>query len=109
MHISVLSLEDGKLDIVRAARKIATEVRAETLAVADISEGVVSRFLSTNRGMPDPDILIRIGQVDSNLGFLPWQSRLTEMHSIRNLRGVKFDEVYRVFMNFSKCEQRFGK
>ncbi|KAG1699636.1 Dehydrodolichyl diphosphate synthase complex subunit Nus1 [Nymphon striatum] len=30
-------------------------------------------------GFPDPDLLIRCGKIETLLGFLPWQIRLTEM------------------------------
>lgn len=35
-------------------------------------------FLGTN-GFPDPDLILKFGPVDSILGFLPWQIRLTEI------------------------------
>jgi dehydrodolichyl diphosphate syntase complex subunit NUS1 len=30
-------------------------------------------------GFPDPDMVLKFGTVDSVLGFLPWQIRLSEI------------------------------
>lgn len=38
----------------------------------------VSYFTGT-KGMPDPDLVMKFGTVDSTLGFLPWHIRLTEI------------------------------
>jgi dehydrodolichyl diphosphate syntase complex subunit NUS1 len=109
VHLSLLSLDDGKGDIVRAARRIAERVRTNDLDPADVDESVVGGSLSTNAGMPDPDLLVRVGPVESNLGFLPWQIRLTEIHSLETHLGVQFADLLKILKDYSKCEQRFGK
>jgi dehydrodolichyl diphosphate syntase complex subunit NUS1 len=35
--------------------------------------------LLRSNGFPDPDLVLKFGPVDSTLGFLPWQIRLTEI------------------------------
>ena len=36
-------------------------------------------LFSESWGMPDPDLVIKFGTVDSLQGFMPWQIRLTEI------------------------------
>ena len=36
-------------------------------------------FFSDQTCCPDPDLIIKFGQVDSLLGFMPWQIRLSEI------------------------------
>ena len=35
--------------------------------------------VAEKQGYPDPDLVLRFGRVDSLLGYLPWQTRLTEI------------------------------
>lgn len=34
--------------------------------------------LPDSRKIPDPELVLKFGPVDSTLGFLPWHIRLTE-------------------------------
>lgn len=36
------------------------------------------RFVSEKKNIPDPELVVKFGPVDSTLGFLPWHIRLTE-------------------------------
>ena len=75
----------------------------------DIDESSVSSALGANRGLPDPEVLVRVGPSHTNMGFLPWQIRLTEIHQLDGLRGVRWEDFFGVLRRYSKCEQRFGK
>lgn len=33
---------------------------------------------SESKNIPDPELVVKFGPVDSTLGFLPWHIRLTE-------------------------------
>jgi undecaprenyl pyrophosphate synthase len=77
--------------------------------IDSIDEDLISATLQTNRGLPDPTILIRIGLSSSNLGFLPWQTRLTEIYDWPSLMTFTFQNFFRILQKFSKCEQRFGR
>jgi len=35
--------------------------------------------VSAKYGFPDPDLVLKFGQVESLVGFLPWQLRVTEI------------------------------
>ncbi len=108
-NVSLLSVEDGRGDIVRAARKLAGRVSRGELAAEEIDQVAVERHLEANEGMPDPDVLVRIGPAESNMGFLPWQIRLTEIHQMESLEDVRWSDLFTVLIKFSRCEQRFGK
>ena len=60
----MLSLEDGKGDLVRTARSLAASVASGQLEAGAIDEGLVSMSLETNRDLPDPDLLIRQEMID---------------------------------------------
>lgn len=45
----------------------------------DLDKSVVLRvFVSESKNIPDPELVVKFGPVDSTLGFLPWHIRLTE-------------------------------
>lgn len=109
IQIALLDQSDGRSDIVRTAQMLAERCARGDLAVQDINEDLVSSSLHTNHGLPDPDLLIRFGTLQSNMGFLPWQTRLTEMHSITSHHGIQQSDLIQVLKKYSKCEQRFGE
>ena len=109
VHVSLLSREDGRPDIVRAAVDLARRVATRDLAPAAIDEDLVTANLRANRGMPDPDLLVRFGAATSNMGFLPWQTRLTEMHRIESHLYLGWSDLRAVLEKYSNCGQRFGK
>ncbi|XP_058163311.1 dehydrodolichyl diphosphate synthase complex subunit NUS1 isoform X2 [Dasypus novemcinctus] len=78
--VMVLSPEDGKADIVRAARDFCQLVAQQQKRSTDLDVDMLNSLLSS-RGFPDPDLVLKFGPVDSTLGFLPWHIRLTEIVS----------------------------
>lgn len=109
VHISLLSAEDGRPDIVHTAVTLAKRVRSHALSPAHIDEDLITASLTANRGMPDPDLSVQFGPAKSNMGFLPWQTRLTEMHRIESHLYLGWPDLLGVLQDYSKCGQRFGK
>ena len=107
--VSLLSAEDGKGDVSGAAASIAADVRSGALDDADIDVQLVGSRLRTNRGMPDPDMMVRFGRASSNMGFLPWQVRLTEIHDHPSHRHCGKRDFDSLLLKYSNCQQRFGK
>ena len=69
----IMALSYGsRIEIVEAARSIATKVKEGKLDPADINERVVSENLWT-RNFPDPDVLIRTSGEMRVSNFLLWQ------------------------------------
>jgi len=115
VSISLLSREDGKQDIVNAAKSFGRQVKQGSLKAQDISLECLGSRLRTNAGLgkneslADPCVLVRLGDLASNMDFPPWQLRLTEMFSIPRLRDVTPDKLTRVLRQYGRCEQRLGK
>jgi len=40
---------------------------------------VFAIVISEKYGFPDPDLVLKFGHVESLLGYLPWQLRVTEI------------------------------
>lgn len=110
LNLSLLSQHDGKEDIVRCARLLSDKiVRGNALRVQEINEDCVDEHLSCNRNLPDPSLVVRLGMIDSNADFLPWQLRLSEIHSIDCTVALSPHQFTDVIRKYSKCDQRFGK
>ncbi|XP_023344804.1 dehydrodolichyl diphosphate synthase complex subunit NUS1 [Eurytemora carolleeae] len=109
INISLLCRQDGKPDISRCAGRLSEMVLRKELQVCDITEDLVSSNLQSNPLLPDPSLVVRLGILQSNAEFLPWQIRLSEIHSIESCIGLSIHQFTDVIRRFSKCEQRFGK
>ena len=62
----------GRDEIVKAVKKIATDIKENKIDIEDISEKMISNNLYT-KGEPDPDLLIRTSGELRLSNFLPWQ------------------------------------
>jgi len=107
--VSLLSSEDGKHDIVMTAKDIARKVHDREMVLSEINENLLGDNLRTNKNLPDPCLLVRLGRTASNADFLPWQIRLTEIHSIPSHHQVTSSQLLEVLQKFGSCSQRFGK
>ncbi|KAF7254286.1 Dehydrodolichyl diphosphate synthase complex subunit NUS1 [Varanus komodoensis] len=107
--LNVLSSEDGKTDIVRAAQKFCHLVAQKEKKCTDLDMNVLEDLLTSTNGFPDPDLILKFGPVDSVLGFLPWQIRLTEIVSLPSHVNVSYEEFFSALCHYSDCEQRVGK
>uniref|UniRef100_A0A8D0C8X2 ditrans,polycis-polyprenyl diphosphate synthase [(2E,6E)-farnesyldiphosphate specific] n=1 Tax=Salvator merianae TaxID=96440 RepID=A0A8D0C8X2_SALMN len=107
--LNVLSSEDGKTDIVKAAQKFCHLVAQKQKKCTDMDLNVLENLLSSTNGFPDPDLILKFGPVDSVLGFLPWQIRLTEIVSLPSHVNVSYEEFFSALRHYADCEQRVGK
>jgi undecaprenyl diphosphate synthase len=64
-------------EIARAARRIAEDVKAGTIAPSDITQDLFGSYLDT-AGLPDPDLLIRTSGELRLSNFLLWQLAYAE-------------------------------
>ena len=62
----------GRMEIIKAIKEIAEDVKANKLNIENIDENIVSSKLYTS-GEPDPDLLIRTSGEKRLSNFLPWQ------------------------------------
>ena len=109
VSISLLSKADGKEDLVGVARTLGREILNKTVSSDSIDLDQVGSRLRTNQDIPDPCILVRLGSLASNLDFLPWQTRLTEMYSLPSVRNITPCSYNTIIRQFARCQQRLGK
>uniref|UniRef100_A0A1A7Z6B1 ditrans,polycis-polyprenyl diphosphate synthase [(2E,6E)-farnesyldiphosphate specific] n=1 Tax=Iconisemion striatum TaxID=60296 RepID=A0A1A7Z6B1_9TELE len=107
--LKVLSPEDGKHSIVQAARKLCHSVENKEKSSKDISVSMLDDLLRESKNIPDPELVVKFGPVNSTLGFLPWHIRLTEFISLPSHRNVSYKDFLGVLQRYSSCQQRLGQ
>lgn len=95
-------------EIVRAARKLASEVQAGRLAAEDISADLIAASIDT-AGIPDPELIIRTSGELRLSNFLLWQAAYSELVFLPcywpDFDDVQFAEAIRLF---GDRDRRFG-
>jgi undecaprenyl diphosphate synthase len=106
----VLALNYGGRDeIVRAARRIAEQVKSGVLDPAGVTEKVIESALDTT-GMPDPDLLIRTSGEFRLSNFLLWQLAYTELW-VTDVMWPDFtvSDFHDALESYGSRERRYGK
>ncbi|MDR2813596.1 MAG: isoprenyl transferase [Prevotellaceae bacterium] len=106
----VLALSySGRWDIVAAARQMCRDVEQGRLKAADVSEALLSSYLST-ASIPDPDFFIRTGGDLRVSNFLLWQIAYSELYFTPVL-WPDFNKQHfaEAIKEFQKRERRFGR
>ena len=98
----------GRDEIVKAVKRISTEVKENKLDIDDINEETFSKFLYT-AGQPDPDLLIRTSKELRTSNFLPWQLVYTEFY-FPDKHWPEFGEedLLEAIRVYQKRNRRFG-
>lgn len=109
IDIYLLSLEDGRRSLVQTTQSICERVAKKQFRISDITPHSVDTLLQDLCYCPDPDLIIKFGQVDSLLGFMPWQTRLSEIMSLPSHIGLDYKTFKSVFIKYGATEQRCGK
>ena len=106
----VLALSySSKWEISHAIKNIIDDVQNNKLLCRDVSEELISDYLST-KGIPDPDLLIRTGGEQRISNFLLWQLAYAELYFTDTYWPDFNDEhLYKAIYDFQKRERRFGK
>ena len=98
----------GRNEIVRASKKIATQIKAGRLQPEEITEELFSDYLYT-QGMPEPDLLIRTSGEMRISNFLLWQIAYAEIFVTQTLwPDFRREELIRILHDYQKRERRFG-
>ena len=105
----IMALSYGsRIEIVEAARSIATKVKEGKLDPADINERVVSENLWT-RHFPDPDVLIRTSGEMRVSNFLLWQISYAELVITPTLwPDFRKAQFYSALEDYARRHRRFG-
>ncbi|XP_055539672.1 dehydrodolichyl diphosphate synthase complex subunit Nus1 [Wyeomyia smithii] len=111
--VNFFSHEDGRKQLVTAARSISTELRNGTLSKpSEITVELVDQTMQNLvHQVPDPELAVYFGTVCCTYGMLPWQIRLTEFVSLQapSLAELGVEHFINSLYKYAKCEQRFGK
>ncbi len=99
----------SRAEMVRAARRIAEEVRAGTLSPEQVDETAFAERLYTS-DCPDPDLLIRTSGEQRISNFLLWQLAYTEIF-ISPVLWPDFGRtnLYEAIIDFQNRDRRFGR
>jgi len=98
----------GRWDITEAIRSIVTDVQSGALSPAQVSDQLVSSYLST-KNVPDPDLLIRTSGEFRISNFLLWQLAYSEIY-ISKACWPEFrrGDLYEAIAEYQQRERRFG-
>jgi undecaprenyl diphosphate synthase len=99
----------SRWEITKAVKNIVDDVQNGKLAPDDISDTLITRYLTT-ADIPDPDLMIRTGGEIRISNFLLWQLAYTELYFTPTY-WPEFDQeaFYEVIYKFQQRERRFGK
>ena len=98
----------GQWDITQAAKKLAYQVQAGTLAPEDITPELIDRNVSIS-DLPRPDLCIRTGGDARISNFMLWHFAYSELY-FTNTLWPDFGEFEfsRALADYSQRERRFG-
>ena len=109
MTMVVAMSYSSKLELTRATRLIAEEVKAGKLNVDDITEQTINDHLWTAQ-MSDPELLIRTGGELRISNYLLWQCAYSEFYFC-DTYWPDFDEaaLHQAIVDYQSRQRRFGK
>ena len=99
----------ARWEIIQATRNIALAVQQGKMLLEDISEELISTYMTTAQ-MPDPDLLIRTSGELRSSNFLLWQLAYAELY-FTDCLWPEFteEEFYCAIVDYQRRERRFGK
>ena len=106
----VLALSySSKWEITNAVKQIAEQVASHKLAINDITDQTIDKYLETCF-MPDPDLLIRTGGELRLSNYLLWQCAYSELYFCDTFwPDFKEEEFCKAIYDYQQRERRFGK
>jgi len=105
-----LALSYGsRMELVRAVRKLAGKCVSGDLALEDLSEEMLGRYLYT-AGQPDPDLYIRTGGEKRLSNFLLWQASYAELY-FTDIKWPDFrrEQFLEAVADYGRRQRRFGQ
>ena len=99
----------ARWEITEAVKRLAKEAIDKKINPDDITESVVSSYLTT-QGIPDPDLLIRTGGEQRISNLLLWQLSYAEFYFTNKYwPDFREEELYEAILYYQQRERRFGK
>lgn len=109
VNVYLLSHEDGKQQIVKAAKILCKDARWKPEILEDFYAHQFEHYIKSSLDVPDPELLVLFGKTSALIGYLPWHIRLSEIMFQTTHHNFSFDEFQSLLCQYNKCEQRFGK
>ena len=99
----------GRWELLNAVKSIAFEVKQGKLAVEEINQGILQKYLCTS-DFPDPELMIRTSGEYRISNFLLYQLAYAELY-FTDVRWPEFRKknLYEAILNYQARERRFGK
>lgn len=99
----------GRWELLNAVKSIANEVKANRLAIEEIDQSVLQRYLATS-DLPDPELMIRTSGEYRISNFLLYQLAYAELY-FTQVRWPDFrkENLYEAILDYQNRERRFGK
>lgn len=98
----------GRDELLKAIKKIASQVKENKIEIEDITEQLVSDNLYT-KGDPEPDLIIRTSGEKRLSGFLTWQSVYSEILVIhKNWPEFEEKDLEDAIIEYQKRTRKFG-
>lgn len=99
----------SKWEITEAARKIAKQVKENTLQLDEINDAVFKANLAT-AAFPDPELMIRTSGEHRISNFLLYQLAYAELYFTHtHWPDFRKENLYEAILNYQNRERRFGK
>src|SRR5215218_2654916 len=99
----------GRWELLNAVKNIAHEVQKGTLAVEEIDQSTLEKYLSTSE-FPDPELMIRTSGEYRISNFLLYQLAYAELYFTK-VRWPEFRKknLYEAILDYQSRERRFGR
>lgn len=99
----------GRWELLNAVKNIAYEVKQNRIAVEEIDQSTLQRYLCTSE-FPDPELMIRTSGEFRISNFLLYQLAYAELY-FTNVRWPDFrkNNLYEAILDYQGRERRFGK
>jgi undecaprenyl diphosphate synthase len=99
----------GRWELLNAVKSIAYEVKSGRLAVEEIDQDTLQKFLTTSE-FPDPELMIRTSGEYRISNFLLYQLAYAELY-FTQVRWPDFrkQNLYEALIDYQNRERRFGK
>lgn len=108
LHFQIALNYGGRDEILRATKKIVSDIMDQKLLRNDITEELFESYLDTYH-IPDPDLLIRTCNEQRISNFLLWQLAYTEFY-FSSLTWPEFtkEELMKAIEVYNQRERKFG-
>ena len=109
MTMTIALSYSSRWEITRAVKNISTLVAEGKLKTEDITEELISRYMTTNF-MPDPDLLIRTGGELRISNYLLWQIAYSELYFCDTYwPDFAEEDLHKAIASYQNRQRRFGK